>query len=77
MKSGGVRRQWELTRDRNEALDTRIYATAAALAEGLQRWGELEWSEAEAMAGERPTAATDAAPGHLRPGQVIRSSWLG
>ena len=75
-KSGGVRREWELTRDRNEALDTRIYATAAALAEGLQRWSELEWSEAEAMAGERATGASDAAPGHLRPGQVIRSSWL-
>lgn len=81
-KSGGVRREWELTRDRNEALDTRIYATAAALAIGVQRWSEEDWQAAEELAGERavlaegvPVLQGTLEPG-LTPGTVIRSSWM-
>lgn len=35
--------QWEKTRERNEALDCRIYARAAAAAIGADRWDEARW----------------------------------
>lgn len=35
--------QWEKTRDRNEALDVRVYARAAATALGVDRWDEARW----------------------------------
>ncbi len=44
----GYRRYtWEKTRDRNEALDLRIYARAAAAAFGLDRFKEARWKEME------------------------------
>ena len=46
----GYRRyQWEKIRDRNEAVDCRNYARAAAHAVGLDRWGDYEWEMAEEM----------------------------
>ena len=36
--------QWEKTRDRNEALDCRIYSRAAAMAVGADRWDEKRWA---------------------------------
>jgi phage terminase large subunit GpA-like protein len=35
--------QWEKTRDRNEALDCRVYARAAAMAVGADRWDDKRW----------------------------------
>ena len=35
--------QWEKTRDRNEALDCRIYNRAAAMAVGADRWDAKRW----------------------------------
>jgi phage terminase large subunit GpA-like protein len=66
-KSGFVKLEWELTRERNEALDLRVYAMAAALAARLDRWSETDWLEAEEQ------LAADAAP--ARP-TTIRSPWL-
>ena len=40
----GYRRYlWEKTRERNEALDCRVYARAAASVLGMDRWGEADW----------------------------------
>ncbi|MGI9548706.1 MAG: phage terminase large subunit family protein [Bdellovibrionales bacterium] len=50
-KKGFVIQEWVKTRDRNEALDCRIYATAAALAAGLGRWSPSKWAEAGAALG--------------------------
>ena len=36
---------FETTRERNEALDCRVYARAAAKAEGLDRWSEKQWKQ--------------------------------
>lgn len=50
----GYRRQaWVKTRPRNEALDCRVYARAAAAAIGINRWTEDEWDflEAQTLAG--------------------------
>lgn len=41
--------EWVKTRDRNEALDTRVYARAAAAAVGLDRFNKDQW---DALAGE-------------------------
>lgn len=44
----GYRRYvWEKTRDRNEALDCRVYARAAAAAIGMDRMTESDWDELE------------------------------
>ena len=39
------KREWQKTRDRNEALDCRIYARAAAIALGMDRWTEQKWEQ--------------------------------
>lgn len=42
---GFNRYQWEKTRARNEALDARVYARAAACVVGLDRFTDSEWNE--------------------------------
>ena len=46
-KRGFARLEWQKLRERNEALDTRVYARAAAWIAGLDRWSEERWAEAE------------------------------
>lgn len=41
----GQKVEWVKIRTRNEALDCRIYATAAALSLGLDRWSDERWSQ--------------------------------
>ena len=48
--------QWEKTRDRNEALDCRVYARAAASIMGLDRLDEKHWT---LIAGRRLTSFTE------------------
>lgn len=42
---GFKRYEWVKTRPRNEALDCRVYARAAATAMGLDRWPAERWQE--------------------------------
>jgi phage terminase large subunit GpA-like protein len=42
---GYPKRIWQKTRDRNEVLDCRVYARAAAIALGIDRWSERKWEE--------------------------------
>jgi phage terminase large subunit GpA-like protein len=42
---GYPKREWQKTRDRNEALDCRVYARAAAIAVGIDRWSESKWEQ--------------------------------
>ncbi|GHU20633.1 hypothetical protein FACS189472_12300 [Alphaproteobacteria bacterium] len=42
---GYPKREWQKTRDRNEALDCRVYARAAAIALGIDRWSESKWEQ--------------------------------
>ncbi|GEO81953.1 phage terminase large subunit family protein [Pararhodospirillum oryzae] len=46
-RAGYPKLEWQKMRARNEALDCRVYATAAALALGLDRWPETRWAEVE------------------------------
>jgi phage terminase large subunit GpA-like protein len=62
-RQGFPRLEWRKTRDRNEALDCRVYARAAAWHMGLDRWDERKWADLEAQLGASPPRAdTPAAP---------------
>ena len=42
---GYTKQEWQKTRDRNEALDCRIYARAAAIALGIDHWTDAKWDQ--------------------------------
>ena len=70
-KRGFARLEWQKLRERNEALDCRVYARAAAWILGADRWSEKHWAELE-----RQVAAPesdDTAPG-LSAGRSVRST---
>jgi len=81
-KRGFPHREWRKLRERNEALDCRIYARAAASGLGIDRFGEATWQKLERALGraiqpqqetteiQKPTQVTPAAR------RVIRSDYL-
>ena len=56
-KRGFAKLEWQKLRERNEALDTRVYARAAAWILGADRFDERMWRQLEKQAGVE-TAAT-------------------
>jgi len=46
-KRGFARLEWQKLRERNEALDCRVYARAAAWILGADRWSDKQWDELE------------------------------
>jgi len=46
-KRGFARLEWQKLRERNEALNCRVYARAAAWILGADRWSEKQWDELE------------------------------
>ncbi|GIK83112.1 MAG: terminase [Alphaproteobacteria bacterium] len=46
-KRGFTRLEWQKLRERNEALDCRVYARAAAWIVGADRWSEAKWCDLE------------------------------
>jgi phage terminase large subunit GpA-like protein len=50
-KRGFTRLEWQKLRERNEALDCRVYARAAAWIAGADRWTEAMWRNLEAQIG--------------------------
>lgn len=50
-RTGFSKQEWQKTRDRNEAIDCRVYARAAAYAMGLDRWSSRKWTVAIGPAG--------------------------
>jgi phage terminase large subunit GpA-like protein len=84
-RSGYMKTEWQQLRDRNEALDCRVYARAAAWLMGLDRWDEPRWEQRE-LAFEIPRAGgteqgrvlpADVAPVPADSGQKRRQDWLG
>jgi phage terminase large subunit GpA-like protein len=57
-KRGFSRLEWQKLRERNEALDCRVYARAAAWIAGADRWTEAMWCDLEQQVG-RPAAVED------------------
>ena len=91
-RNGYPIREWQKLRERNEALDTYVYARAAASVAGLDRFEERHWAEMERQLNilappemNRTTAAPQeatqrgglvASESPRRGRQVIRSRWL-
>lgn len=57
-KKGAARLEWHKVRERNEALDCRVYARAAAWIAEMDRWPESTWRDLERQ------AAPAGAPAH-------------
>ncbi len=78
-KAGYAKLEWEKTRDRNEALDMRVYAIAAAMACQIDRWTEADWQEIERAVGVRRDDPAEAEiPEDAPPAMptVVRSRWM-
>ena len=67
------RPEWVPTRTRNEALDTRIYARAAASQFGMDRFSESKWKELEAQVST--ASKPPSAPGSVSAAPVSRDSF--
>ncbi len=69
--------QWELAHGaRNEALDCRVYAMAAAESIGISRWSEAKWRELELAVGtSRSTRSAPAKKGRRRGGSREFRRW--
>jgi phage terminase large subunit GpA-like protein len=61
-KRGFARLEWQKLRERNEALDTRVYARAAAWIAGADRWPEARWADLEAQLGVAKQDGPEAGP---------------
>ena len=82
-KRGFTRLEWQKLRERNEALDCRVYARAAAWIAGADRWSEAQWRDLErqvAPAADEPGMPRATAPRPDRPRRqrrTVRSSYMG
>ena len=84
-KRGFARLEWQKLRERNEALDARVYARAAAWIAGADRWSEARWADLEAQLGasDQDDPEPRAAAGAVRPvrqahrRRSLRSSYMG
>jgi phage terminase large subunit GpA-like protein len=78
-RRGFTKLEWRQMRERNEALDCRVYARAAAWMLGIDRWQDAKWKSLERQ------VATDRPPeqvaGEVRTppasGEKRKSNWLG
>lgn len=50
-KTGFKQHYWKAHRDRNEAMDCRVYARAMAMTAGVDRWPSSQWAKLEARLG--------------------------
>jgi phage terminase large subunit GpA-like protein len=84
---GYPKRIWQKTRDRNEALDCRVYARAAAIALGIDRWSESRWEQLSGTSQKQINAEisehkTKISPkileknSNYRRPKIIRNSWM-
>lgn len=70
---GGVKRYiWEKYFERNEALDTRLLARAAASVIGLDRFREESWKEMEAQLGKNTDNKTKPLDKNMKNGEIVR-----
>ncbi|MFN4202603.1 MAG: phage terminase large subunit family protein [Tabrizicola sp.] len=83
-KRGFARLEWQKLRERNEALDCRVYARAAAWIAGADRWPEARWADLEAQLAvakqegpEAGAAAAPSVPSRTMPRRrTVRSSYM-
>jgi phage terminase large subunit GpA-like protein len=65
---GYRRHEWQKMRERNEALDCRVYARAAAGRIGIDRFQEKHWADFERRVGTPPVKEAKPAQQPPRPG---------
>ncbi|KJS44807.1 MULTISPECIES: phage terminase large subunit family protein [Rhodobacterales] len=61
-KRGFARLEWQKLRERNEALDCRVYARAAAWIAGADRWPEARWQDLERQFPDRNAMRAESGP---------------
>ncbi len=66
-RRGFQKLEWQKMRERNEALDCRVYARAAAWIAGADRWSEAMWRDLESQVGEAPEIAADVDESNVPP----------
>lgn len=81
-RTGFAKQEWVKSRDRNEALDCRVYARAVAWLMGLDRWDDKKWGDLEAQLTVADAAVAEPAgkPNRRRRERLRqndRSDWLG
>ena len=81
-KRGFAKLEWQKLRERNEALDCRVYARAAAWILGADRWSDARWEElaAQFAAADAKGAASAGGTQPARKAQVrriARSTYMG
>ena len=69
---GYPKREWKKIRDRNEALDCRIYARAAAIALGIDRWSDQKWQQISGIKSEK----VENLPMKKSKPKIIKSQWM-
>jgi phage terminase large subunit GpA-like protein len=83
-RRGFAKLEWQKVRERNEALDCRVYARAAAWIAGADRWPEARWADLEAQLGVARQDETEPGPGTSAPApkrtgprrRMVRSSYM-
>jgi phage terminase large subunit GpA-like protein len=75
---GYAKREWQKLRERNEALDCRVYARAASLAIGMDRWLPKQWAQLqkrqEVKRKEEPVTYTNAEELKIEPKIIVHSN---
>ena len=69
-RRGFTRLEWQKLRERNEALDCRVYARAAAWILGADRWPEARWADLETQLGVTTSDEVTAGPGVATPART-------
>lgn len=69
--------EWRSTRDRNEALDCRVYARAAASVLGIDRWKPQDWDKIESGLGQEPKARAAKPKRRKKPNPYSRGGSFG
>jgi phage terminase large subunit GpA-like protein len=79
-RQGFSKLEWQKLRERNEALDCRVYARAAAWIAGIDRWSERTWANLEGQAGmaevHAPGRPSNDGPQAGRPTPRRETGWL-
>jgi phage terminase large subunit GpA-like protein len=73
---GYPRSEWQKMRERNEALDCRIYARAAAIALGIDRWSEARWNTLRVVKRDDSDAPVPQKATEKKRPRVVKSSWI-
>ncbi|PRX27773.1 Phage terminase, large subunit GpA [Meinhardsimonia xiamenensis] len=79
-RTGFAKLEWQQIRERNEALDARVYARAAAWLIGIDRWDEARWVDLEAQlveAGAREAQLAGDPSRRGRPSGRRPTGWFG